>query len=98
MLELGHRLRGLRSNGAESICELLKGLDFFLLILVGRVLLLVAILPLLEVSRIIARITDELAVGDLMHLGDDFVHELAVVGNKQDRSGIMRQVLLQPEE
>ena len=76
----------------------MEGLDFFLLVLEGRVLLLVAILPLLEVSRIIARITDELAVGDLMHLGDDFIHELAVVGNEQDRSGIMRQVLLQPEQ
>lgn len=98
LLELGHRLRGLRGHGAESIRKLLEGLDFLLLIFVGRALLLVAIFPLLEVIRIIACVTDELAIGDLMHLGDNFVHELAIVGNEQDRSGIMGQVLLQPEQ
>ena len=40
----------------------------------------------------------EIAPGDFMNLGHDFIHELPIVGDQQQCPGIIFQILLEPEE
>ena len=76
LLELAHGLRGLRGDLAEAIVEFPQRGDFLLLVFVGGVLLLVALLLLPQEVGVVAGVGDELALGDLVHLLDDLIHEL----------------------
>ena len=98
LLQLALGLRRLGGNGPEPVGERLQIGDFLLLILVRRELLLVAFLPLAKKVGVIARVADELALRNFMHLRDDFIHELAVMGNEQHRARIILQVTLQPQQ
>ena len=76
LLELAHRLRRLRRDLAEAIVEFAQRRDFLLLVFVGGVLLLVALVALLEEGGVVARVGDQLALGDFVNALDDFIHEL----------------------
>ena len=98
LLELGHGLGGLGSDRAEPVGELLERTDLLLLVLVRGKLGVVVGLPLAEELGVVAGVGDDLALGDLVHLRDHLVHELAVVRNQQERARIVGEVVLQPEQ
>ena len=72
--------------------------DLLLLVFVGGELLFVAFLALAQIIGVIAGVGDQLLLGNFMHLIDDFIHELAVMRNQQQRAGIILQIILQPEQ
>ncbi len=53
---------------------------------------------MLEEVGVVAGVGDDLAIGDLVDLGDDLIHELAVVGDEQEGAGVVAQVFLEPEQ
>ena len=85
---------------AEAIDELLVAFDFFLLIAIGLHLLIVALLALLQVGAVVSCVGDELrGIGiDLDDGFDERVHEVTIVGNHQDGTGVVEQVALEPEK
>ncbi len=82
--------------------EALDELDFLgehrLLTLELRLLLLLVLRALLLVEFVVARVRRQRAAIDLHHLGDDAVHELAVVRGHQQRAFIALEKFLQPDE
>ena len=69
-----------------------------LLALELRLLLLLVQCPLLLVELVIARIGVERSAVDLHHLGDDAVHELAIVRGHQQQALVAFQELLEPDQ
>ena len=98
LLELAHRLRRLRGHGAKPVVELAQVGDFLLLVLVGGGLLLVVHLPLLEEGGVIAGVGGQLLLCDLVDAFHDLIHELAVMGDHQERAGVRLEIILQPEQ
>ena len=76
----------------------MQGLNFFLLILVCRQLAIIVGLALFEIRSVIARVCDQPLFGDFINLRRDFIHELAVVRDHQDRSAVRLEILLQPQQ
>ena len=98
LFELRHGLRCFGSDGAESVGELLEGVDFLLLVFVGGQLLLVTFFALAEVIGVVALVGDEFLLGDLVNLPHHFIHELAIVRNQEQSPGIVFQVVLEPKQ
>ncbi|MFM1945088.1 MAG: hypothetical protein RI897_4070 [Verrucomicrobiota bacterium] len=69
-----------------------------MLVFIGGELLVVAVGFLDEVTGVVAGVGDDFAAFDFVDLVDDFVHELAVVGDEEDGAGIFFEVILEPEE
>lgn len=98
LFELGHGLGGLGRNGTEAVSKFLERLDFLLLVFMGGQLAFVAFLALAEEVGVIAFVGDQTAFGDFVHLVDDFVHELPVMGDHEESAGIAFEVVLEPEQ
>ena len=101
LVELLHpalHLRGVRGARLETLDEL----DFLgqhrLLALELRLLLLLVLRPLLFVEFVIAGKRGQRAAVDLDHLGDDAVHELAVVRGHQQRPLVALEERLEPDQ
>lgn len=101
LLQLLHpalHLRGMRGARLEALDELdLLGEHRLLALELGLLLLLV-LRPLLLVEFIVAGIGRQRARIDLDDLGDDTVHELAVVRGHQQRALVAFQEFLQPDQ
>ena len=69
----------------ESVDETLLFGQLRLLARVRRFLVALAELALAEVEVVVAAVGDDVAVVDLKDLGDDAIHEVAIVRRHQDR-------------
>ena len=69
-----------------------------MLIFVGGRLAFVGFVFEAEVIGVVAGPLVEFAVCDFVNLFDDFVHELAVMGDEEDGAGIVFEIVLEPEE
>ena len=101
LLQLLHpalHLRGVRGARLEALDELDLLGEHRLLALELGLLLLLGQRALLLVELVVARIGRQRAAVDLHHLGDDAVHELAVVRGHQQRALVALEELLQPDE
>ena len=101
LLQLLHpalHLRGVRGARLEALDELDLLGEHRLLALELRLLLLLGQRALLLVEFVVARIRGQRAAVDLHHLGDDAVHELAVVRGHQQRALVALEELLQPDQ
>ena len=88
----------MRGAGLEALDEFdLLGEHRLLALELGLLLLLVQC-PLLLVEFVVAGIGRQGAAVDLHHLGDDAVHELAVVRGHHQRALIALEEFLQPDE
>ena len=86
LLKLAHGLRRLGRHRAKPVHKFLQCVDLLLLIFMGGHLLFVTFLPLPEEVRVIAGVGNEFPLRNLMHLGHDFIHELAVMRNEEQRA------------
>ncbi len=98
LLQFALRLRRLARLGPKAIGECLERRDLFLLILVGRELLLCARRLLFDVTVPVAAIPNESSMRDLDNRTDQLVQKLAVVRDHQDRAGIIFQIILEPDQ
>ena len=98
LLDAALHLGGVRGARLEALDELdLLGQHRLLTVELG-LLLLFAQRPLLLVERVVARVRRQRAAVDLDDLGDDAVHELAVVRGHQQHAFIGPEKVLQPDE
>ena len=98
LLDPALNLRGLGCYGTKSVDEFLNTVDLFLLVSVGRHLLLIAKLTLAKITAVISLIGNQLL---LINFDDSFrngVHEVSVMRNHQYRSWVVREISLKPEE
>ena len=101
LLELLHpalHLRGVRGARLEALDELDLLGEHRLLALELRLLLLLGERALLLVELVVAGVGGQRAAVDLDDLGDDAVHELAVVRGHQQRALVALEELLQPDQ
>ena len=101
LVELLHpalHLRGMRGARLEALDELDLLGQHRLLALELRLLLLLVQRALLLVEFVVAGIGRQRAAVDLDDLGDDAVHELAVVRGHQQRALVALEELLQPDQ
>ncbi len=101
LLQLLHpalHLRGVRGARLEALDELDLLGEHRLLALELRLLLLLVLRALLGVELIVAGKGGERAAVDLHHLGDDAVHELAIMRGHHQRAVIILQERLQPDD
>ena len=98
LLELAHGLRGFGGDLTEAVVELAERGDFLLLVLVGGRLAFVGFVFEAEVVGVVAAPFVEFAVSDFVNFFDDFVHELAVMGDEENGAGVVFEVVLEPEE
>lgn len=76
------------------------GFDFFVLVAVGLDFAVVDFFALVEVFGVVSVIGDELH-GVWIDLDDGLdhgVHEVAVMGDHEDGTGVVEEVALEPEE
>ena len=98
LLDAALHLRGVRGARLEALDEAdLLGQHRLLTVELGLLLLLVQ-RPLLLVERMVARVRGERAAVDLHDLGDDAVHELAVVRGHQQNPLIASEKVFEPDE
>ena len=98
LLELALGLRGFAGFRAEAVGEFLEAGDVALLVFVGGEELLLGGFALDEVVVVGATVAGELGLADFEDAIDELVQELAVVGDHEDRAGIIFQIILKPEE
>ena len=101
LVELLHpalHLRGVGSARLEPLDELDLLGEHRLLALELRLLLLLGERALLLVEFVVAGVRDQRAAVDLDHLGDDAVHELAVMRGHQQRALVALQEMLEPDQ
>ncbi len=98
LLQLALRLRRLARLGPEAIGKLLERSNFFLLVLVGRKLLLFARRLLFDVAVPVPAIPVQPPVRDLNDGTDELIQKLAIVRDHEDRARITREVILKPDE
>ena len=91
-------LGGLACLGTESVDEALEFGNFALLIFVGGPLLFLACGLLGEISIVVAPVAVELSVTDFENIDADGIQEFAVVGDSQNRTAVLREVVLKPSE
>ena len=60
--------------------------------------MLVTFLALPQEVGVIAGVSDQLLVRDLVNLLHHFIHELAIMRNQQQRAGVVLQIILQPKK
>src|SRR3984885_12494441 len=98
LLDSALHLRGVRGASLEALDEFYFFRQHRLLALELGLLLLLVQRALLFIELVIAGISGQRAAIDLHDLGDDAVHELAIVRGHQQRALIAFQELLQPDQ
>ena len=98
LLDAALDLPGFGIDGAETVNKFLNVRYFLLLVAVGRLKLLEAHVLLLEEVRVIAAVFHQFFVVDVVHAFHQLIHEIPVVGNHQDGSGVVFQVSLEPQQ
>ena len=98
LLQLALRLRGLAGLGAKAIRELLKRGDFLLLILIGGKLLLFARNLFHEIFIVVSAVAVQAGVRDFHDGIHELIQELPIMGDHEDRAGIVAEIFLKPDE
>ena len=91
-------LRGLAGFGTEAIDETLQMRDLALLVAIRGKMLLLAGLFLLQARIVVSVVADEFAVTNFDNPLADEIQKFPVVRNRQNRTGISREMVLKPSK
>ena len=98
LLELGLSPRRRGVLGSEPVHEVHQATNFALLVLEGGQLLLLLGLALVEKGVVVARVAVEPLIANLDDTGDQLIEKLPVVRDDQNRSRVILQIALKPNE